>query len=78
MILTSPDEAAVQTPPEGRGPAIGLKWDRMETLYSFARARAFEGLHKAEQSGDVVARREHRQSILTMDAMFTRLRRETP
>ena len=71
MILTSPGKAVGQTPPVARDLASGLDWDRMVPLYSFARARAFERLHEAEQSGDVAARRVHRQSILAIDAILT-------
>jgi len=71
MILTSPDEAARQTAQVGKGLASAMDWDRVGTLYSFARGRAFERLHEAEQSSDVAARREHRQSILAIDAMYS-------
>ena len=84
MILTSTGDAVGGTPSAhgtsrpGRGLASGLDWDRVERLYSFARARAFERLHEAEHYGEVVVRREHRQSILAMDAMFAQAQHGDP
>ena len=85
MILTSPSEDAGQTPPvtttfdpPGRSPgtaasrrrAPGVDWDRVETLYAFVRSRALERLREAARSGDVAGRREQRQTIHAIDAMF--------
>jgi len=78
MILLSPNSDARQTPPirgtfdppEGTGPASGWDWDRVGALYAFVRARAFERLHADEWSGDAESRRERRQGILVIDAMF--------
>ena len=74
-----PDPPVTTTfdPPAGRG-ASGLDWDRVERLYSFVRARAFERLHEAERSGDVAARRQHRQSILAIDAMYSQAQNGHP
>jgi len=77
MILTSLSEHAGRTPPDrgtfdpqiGTGPPSGWDWDRVEALYAFVRARAFERLHEDEWSGDVEAHGEHRQGILVIDDM---------
>ena len=86
MILTSPSEASGRTPPTrgtipqpgGTTAGGGLDWHRVVTLHAFVRARAFERLHEAERSRDRSARREHRQSILAIDAMFTQARHGDP
>ena len=60
--------------PQGGPQGGGVDWDRVETLYSFCRARARDGVQAAELRHDSLSSANEQHCLHTLEAMYAQAR----